>query len=259
MEEYAVVTGASQGIGRSIAILLAKKKHNLLLVARSAGELAELKQHLSAQYGVKVDFFVTDLSLPGAAIKVADWCTANAYGVSILINNAGFGVWGKFENLSIEEQLNSIQLNISAVTELSFRLLPALKKCSNAYILNVASTAAYQALPTLAVYAATKAYVLSFSRAIRIELKDTSVSVTCISPGPAATGFADRAGLSVIKDLAEKFNMDPDIVAGVALKAMFSKKSEVIPGFTNQLFAYANRFLPKSIIEKVAASLYKTR
>lgn len=259
MDEYALVTGASKGIGRSIAVLLAKRKYNLLLVARSADELEDLKRVLSLEYGIKVDFFVTDLSLPDAAIKVADWCDVHSYSVSILINNAGYGLWGKFGNLSIEEQLNSIQLNINAVTELTFRMLPALKKCRKAYILNVASTAAYQAVPTLAVYAASKAYVLSFSRAIRIELKDTSVSVTCISPGPVATGFAERAGLSVIKDLAEKFNMDPDVVAEVALTAMFNKKSEVIPGFTNRISAYANRFLPKSVIEYVAASLYKTR
>lgn len=259
MDEYALVTGASKGIGRSIAVLLAKKKYNLLLVARSAGELEELKRDLPFEYSIKADFFVIDLSLPDAAIKVADWCSTNSYSVSILINNAGFGLWGKFESLSIEEQLNSIHLNINAVTELTFRLLPLLKKCSHAYILNVASTAAYQALPTLAVYAASKAYVLAFSRAIRIELKDTSVSVTCISPGPVATGFAERAGLSVIKDLAEKFNMDPDVVAEIAVNAMFNKKSEVIPGFTNRISAYANRFLPKSIIEYVAASLYKIR
>lgn len=259
MDEYALVTGASKGIGRSIAVLLAKKKYNLLLVARSAGELEELARDLPIEYGIKVDFFVIDLSLPDAAIKVADWCNTNSYAVSILINNAGFGLWGKFESLSIEGQLNSIQLNINAVTELTFRLLPLLKKCSHAYILNVASTAAYQALPTLAVYAASKAYVLAFSRAIRIELKDSSVSVTCISPGPVATGFAERAGLSVIKDLAEKFNMDPDVVAEVAVNAMFNKKSEVIPGFTNRISAYANRFLPKSIIEYIAASLYKIR
>lgn len=258
MEEYALITGASKGIGRSIAISLAKRKYNLLLVARSLKELEELKQSLSLDT-IKVEFFVADLSLPGAALKVLNWCNDNSYQVSILVNNAGFGVWGIFENLSIEEQLNSLQLNINAVTELTFRLLPILKKCSKAYILNIASTAAYQALPTLAVYAAAKAYVLSFSRAIRIELKSSSVSVTCISPGPVATGFAERAGLSVIKDLAEKFNMDPDVVAEIAVNAMLNRKSEVIPGFSNRIGAYATRFLPKSIVERVAASLYKTR
>lgn len=259
MEEYALITGASKGIGKSIATLLAVKKYNLLLVARSGDELAQLKEDLTAAYAIQVDLLAIDLSLPGAALEVADWCREKAYTVSILVNNAGFGLWGNFDQLSIDEQLNSIQLNINTVTELTFRLLPSLRTCKQSYILNISSTAAYQALPTLAVYAATKAYVLSFSRAIRMELQHTSVSVTCISPGPVATGFAERAGLSVIKDLAEKFNMDPDQVAAFALKAMFSKKSEVIPGFTNQVSAYANRFLPKAIIERVAASLYKTR
>lgn len=259
MDQYALITGASKGIGRSIAISLAKRKYNLLLVARSAPELAALKLELSNQYSISVEVYAMDLSIQGAAKRVAEWCSDNAFPVSILVNNAGFGVWGKFDSLPINEQLNMLQLNVTALTELTYHLLPLLKRNQQGYVLNVSSTAAYQAVPTLAMYAASKAYVLSFSRAIRYELKDTSVSVTCISPGPVGTGFAERAGLSVINDIAEKFNMDANVVAEIGVKAMFNKKAEVIPGFTNIISAYANRILPKSLIEKITAGIYKIK
>jgi len=259
MEKYALITGASKGIGRLIAISLAKRKYNLLLVARSSKELQDLKLLIAAEHGVKVDFLAIDLSEQGAAIKLRDWCQSHSYLVSILINNAGFGIWGNFDQLSITEQLNMLQLNIMALTELTYLMLPDLQQHEQSHILNISSTAAYQALPTLAAYAASKAYVLSFSRAIRHELKDTSVAVTCICPGPVETGFAERAGLSAIKDLADKFNMDPAIVAEAAVRGMLNKKAEVIIGFTNKVGAYANRFLPKSLVENVIATVYKVK
>jgi len=259
MNQFALITGASKGIGRSIAISLAKRKFNLLLVARSAPELNALKLELSSQYNVSVEVFALDLSVHGAAKRVTEWCTDNAFPVSALVNNAGFGVWGKFDSLSIDEQLNMLQLNVTALTELTYHMLPILRQNQQGYVLNVSSTAAYQAVPTLAMYAASKSYVLSFSRAIRYELKDSSISVTCISPGPVGTGFAERAGLSVINDIAEKFNMDADVVAEIAVKAMLNRKVEVIPGFTNIISAYANRVLPKSLIEKITAGIYKIK
>jgi len=259
MDQYALITGASKGIGKSIAIALAKRKFNLLLIARSAAELEELKVSLMATCNVKVAILVLDLSAQGAAEKVHDWCQQNSYAIFALINNAGFGLWGDFEQIPINEQLNMLQLNVMALTELTHHMIPSLKKQHQSYILNIASTAAYQAVPTLAVYAATKSYVLSFSRAIRVELKKSTVSVTCICPGPADTGFADRAGLSAISDLADKFNMNADVVAEIGVKAMLAKKAEVIPGFTNLVSAQANRFLPKSLVEWVVSNIYKTK
>ncbi|MNX83363.1 putative oxidoreductase [compost metagenome] len=150
-----------------------------------------------------------------------------------------------------------MQLNMNVVVELSHLLIPILSQEKQAYILNISSTAAYQAVPTLAVYSATKAFVLCFTRALRFELAQTSISVTCFSPGPVDTGFAARAGLNPFNKMAEKFNMQPDEVAKMAVKAMFSKKSEVIPGFTNIISVYANRVLPKAFIEKTAAGIYK--
>ncbi|AWK05820.1 short-chain dehydrogenase [Flavobacterium crocinum] len=254
---YALITGASKGIGKSIAYELAEQGYSLLLVARSEEELKALSDELEVKYGIKAFIFSIDLSTSGASQKVTDWIKISNYPVGVLINNAGYGVWGDFSESSLSDQLGMMQLNMNVVVELSHLLVPILSQEKQAYILNIASTAAYQAVPTLAIYSATKAFVLSFTRALRFELAKTSISVTCFSPGPVDTGFAARAGLSALNKMAEKFNMQPDEVAKIAVKAMFNKKSEVIPGFTNIISVYANRVLPKAFIEKTAAGIYK--
>lgn len=256
--KYALITGASKGIGRSMAIALARRKINLLLIARSANELISLQTEIKNQYNVEVDILSIDLSQVQAPKAVYNWITEKNYAINILINNAGYGLWGKFEELDLSAQLEMCQLNMITVTSLCHLLLPILSTEKKAYILNVCSTAAYQAVPTLAIYSATKAFVLSFTRALRFELKDGPVSVSCLSPGPVDTGFAHRAGLDAFNKMAEKFNMRPDEVAEIALKGMFAKKSEIIPGFTNIISVYANRILPKGFIEKMAAGIYKT-
>lgn len=255
MKTYALITGSSKGIGRSIALKLAKKGYNLLLVARSESALLEVKQKAELENpGVDVQYKVIDLSDADAASRIHNWCIV--YNISVLVNNAGYGLWGKFENISLPEQLNMMHLNMNTLVELSYYILPLLKQHKEAYILNVASTAAYQAVPTLGLYSATKSFVLSFSRALNFELKNT-VSVTCVCPGPVETGFADRAGMVILSKMADRFNMQPDEVAETALSGMFSKKVEVIPGLTNKITAFANRLLPKRFIEKTAAGIYK--
>ncbi|SDD83745.1 SDR family NAD(P)-dependent oxidoreductase [Pedobacter soli] len=254
---YALITGASKGIGKAMAIALAKRKVNLLLVARSLTALTHLQEEIQASYDIKVFSLSIDLSEPNAASELYQWVEKKQINISILINNAGFGLWGKFSELKLSEQLEMCQLNMNMITSLCHYFLPMLQKQKQAYIMNVCSTAAYQAVPTMAVYSATKAYVLLFTRALRFELKDSRVSVTCFSPGPVDTGFAERAGLDAFSKMAEKFNMKPDEVAEIALKGMFAKKSEIIPGFTNIISVYANRILPKAFIEKMAAGIYK--
>lgn len=257
MEKYALVTGASKGIGREIATQLAGKGYHLLLVARAETELSQLTGQLARQYRVKVQFLPCDLSEPGAAAKVSKWCGAITPSLSVLINNAGYGTWGNFGDLGLEAQMNMLQLNVNAVVELSYLLLPLLKHQERAYVLNVSSTAAYQAMPTMALYAASKSFVLSFSRALRYELRKTNISVSCLSPGPTATGFVSRAGLEALADLADKFNMSAATVASVGLKGMFNRKSEIIPGIVNKLSVFGATHLPKSWIERITAGLYK--
>ena len=257
MSNYALITGSSKGIGMAMAKSLAKRGFDLILVARSENQLRDLKKQFSETYGVKVEIFPTDLSVPGAAHKLEVWCSDNSFPVSVLINNAGYGVWGNFENIVLEEQLNMMQLNMNTVVELTHYMLPTLKKQKQSYILNVASTAAYQALPTFSLYAASKAFILSFTRGLRFELRKTNISVTCLSPGPADTGFVDRAGLSKLNDITAKFNMSADSVAEIAIEGMLNNRSEIIPGFTNKISAFASRILPKSILEYAGANIFK--
>ncbi|WP_293785787.1 SDR family oxidoreductase [uncultured Pedobacter sp.] len=257
-DTYAMITGASKGIGKSMAIALAKRNINLLLISRSADELGLLQKAIQNEYGVEVHIMSIDLSLAESPQAVYNWITEKNYVIQILINNAGYGLWGKFAELSLDAQLEMCQLNMTTVTALCHLLLPVLSTQKKAYVLNVCSTAAYQAVPTLAIYSATKAFILSFTRALRFELKDGPVSVSCLSPGPVDTGFAHRAGLDAFNKMAEKFNMKPDEVAEIAIKGLFAGKAEIIPGFTNIISVYANRILPKGFIEKMAAGIYKT-
>ena len=253
---YALITGASKGIGRELAIALAKRKFNVLLVARSEDILKELAEELAKKYQVKAYYKAIDLSEPNADKALYDWSIEQNFPVSFLVNNAGYGLWGPFETLSLADQQNMVQVNTVLPVNLAYRFLPLLKKNAPGYILNVASTAAYQAVPKLTLYAATKAFIVLFSRGLRIELKKSNVSVTCLSPGPVDTGFVDRAGLHAVQELANRFSMSADKVAEFAVKATLNKKTEVIPGFTNWLGAFLNRIFPKSIIELVVGSIY---
>ena len=257
MGSYALITGASKGIGKAMAAQLSAEGYNLLLIARSENELQQLSEELTVRDKIKIHYLSADLSDHLSPKIVADWCRDLHAEVSILVNNAGYGLWGDFADLALAEQLNMLQVNLNSVVELTYHLMPLLKKQERAYILNVSSTAAYQALPTLALYAASKAFIISFSRAIRYELKDTSVSVTVLSPGPTATGFAHRAGLDGLADLADKFNMQPRHVARIGLKGMFNRKAEIIPGFLNKLSVYGAKHLYKTWIERISAGLYR--
>jgi uncharacterized protein len=259
---YALITGASKGIGKAMAVELAKRKYNLLLVARSEDILKKLAADLAQQHEVKVDYLAIDLSAPQSAETIKNWCEAKQYAVNILINNAGYGLWGWFEKMSLAEQRNMMQLNMNSVVELSYAFLPLLRKTAEqtgkqAYLLNVSSTTAYQAVPTMSVYAATKSFVLSFTRGLRFELQGTPISVTCLSPGATATDFSDRAKMAEsLKATAEKVNMTPEEVAQIGINAMFRGDAEVIPGFINAFSAKMTSFAPKSLVEKIAAGIY---
>lgn len=257
INEFALITGASKGIGKSMTLQLAKAGYHLLLIARSEDELQQLTKQIQDKYNNKVFYLQADLSEDTAPIRVAEWVQQHTDKLSILINNAGYGLWGDFEKLDLSAQMNMLALNINTVLGLTHQLLPVLKQQQQSYILNLSSTAAYQAVPTLALYAASKSFILSYSRALRYELKNTTVSVSCLCPGPTDTGFANRAGLDALADLAEKFNMSPETVANAGIKGMFNKKAEIIPGFLNKLSAFGAQHLNKSLIERITASLYK--
>ena len=254
---YALITGASKGIGKAIAEELAAKQTDLILIARSGFLLKEIAEDLSTRYGIKADYLAIDLSDPIASIEISDWIKQKGYAVNILVNNAGYGLSGPFEQYSAKENRDMMQVNMNVPVELTNLLLPELKKHPKAYILNIASAAAYQAVPGLMVYAATKSFILSFSRGLAFELKKTTVSVTVVSPGGTDTDFANRAkvGSKAVK-AGEKLNMTPEEVAKLAVKAMFARKTEIITGLINQLGSFLVWLLPKKLVETSAAGIY---
>ena len=254
---YALITGASKGIGKAMAEVLAAKGKNLLLVARSANLLGEVAEDLKKRFNVDIRVLALDLSAVDAAGEIRKWCLDQKFKINILINNAGYGLWGKFEQLTLAEQQNMMQLNVTTLVELTYHLLPILKEEKQSYILNVASTTAYQAVPCMSLYAASKAFVLSFTRGLRFELRKSNISVTCLSPGSTTTNFIERAKMQALEKTAEKVSMKPEDVAKIGLAGMFAKKAEIIPGMVNKISAGAASYLPKSLLEKIAAGIYE--
>lgn len=255
---YALITGASKGIGKAIAEELAARKYNLLLVARSGELLQQVALEIATRHGVKTDTLALDLSAIDAPRKVYDWCQSRQYKIAVLVNNAGYGLSGPFEKYSLEEHWNMMQLNMGTLVGMTRLFLPELRQQPRAYIMNIASSAAYQAVPKLSLYAATKAFVLSFSRGLHQELRPGPVSVTAISPGATDTDFPNRAQLGE-KGLkaARKLNMTPAAVASIAVKAMLAGKAEVVTGFVNKLGAAMAWLLPKTLVERTAMKIYE--
>lgn len=256
--KFALITGASGGIGLCIARELAKRKNNLLLIARSTDKLKTICSELEKEFAIKADYLSVDLSNPLATQTVVEWLHTKSYAVDTLVNNAGYGLWGRVDATPADQLNNMMQLNMNAVVNMCHAMLPELKKQPKAYIMNIASTAAYQAVPTLATYAASKAFVVLFTRGLRRELKESNISVTCVSPGATTTNFIDRAGMEAMKERAEKFSMAPEAVAAIAVNGMLKGKAEVLPGFTNWFSVQLTYFVPKFIPEKIAEGLYKT-
>jgi hypothetical protein len=247
----ALVTGASSGIGLSLARRFAADGHDLVLVARSAGKLDELARELRAANGVGVTVIPADLAKPGAAAELAGELERRGIAVDVLVNNAGYGLFGAFTETDLATELAMIQVNIVALTELTKRLLPAMVARRRGRVLNVASTAAFQPGPLMAVYYATKAYVLSFSEALAEELDGSGVTVTALCPGPTASGFQAAAQLEASKLVAGKKLPDADSVAKVGYDALWKGRRVVIPGTNNWILAQSVRFLPRNTVARI--------
>lgn len=254
---YAIITGASKGIGKAIAEELATRKINLILIARSESLLTEIATDLSSRYGIHTDTLSIDLALPDAPKQIASWVREKGYSVNMLINNAGYGLSGSFERYDAAAHADMMQVNMTTPVTLTRLLLSELKSHPKSYILNIASAAAYQAVPGLTAYAASKSFLVSFSRGLRYELRNTPVSVTVVSPGGTDSDFANRAQVSekAVK-AGEKLNMTAEEVAKQAVNAMFAQKTEIITGFVNQLGAFLVWLLPKKLAEKMASGIY---
>lgn len=255
---YAVITGASKGIGKEIAFELASRGYNLLIAARNSYELQIVKEDIERKYQRTVSYLPIDLGIEGSADKLYHWVLEQEVDVRILVNNAGYGLVGAFENYDLEQHLRMLHVNVNAVVELCHKFYPILSGKGESYILNIASSTAYQAIPLMSLYAASKVFVLNFSRGLHHEWKKKGISVTAVSPGATDTNFNDRANLQEkARKAAQKVTMTPEQVALLAVKGMFAKKPEVITGFINKLGAALAWVAPKKVSEKVAMGIYE--
>ncbi len=252
----ALVTGASAGLGVEFAKLLAQDGHNLVLTARSQDRLQRLADELRQQYGIRAQVFARDLSQPGAAPALVEALDQAGLAIDILINNAGFGLNGKYHENLAEQEFALLQLNVVALAQLTRLLLPDMVARGWGRVLNVASTAAFQPGPYMAGYFASKAYVLSLSEALAHELKDTGVSVTVLCPGPTQTEFTERAGIK--ESRLFKLGAQPaETVASSGYQAMLKGETVVIPGLHNWALAQSVRFIPRGMARALASWLVK--
>jgi uncharacterized protein len=245
-----LITGASGGIGYELAKLFARDRHNLVLVARSADKLAQVAAELQTQ-GATVKTISLDLAASPAPKFLFDQLQREGIAIDILINNAGFGAYGDFAQMPEQEILGQIDLNVRALTELTRLFLPPMVARRSGRIMNVASTAAFQPGPLLAVYYATKAYVLSFSEAIANELRNTGVTVTCFCPGATDTRFAARAGVEKSR-LFKVGAMSAEKVALDGYRAIMEGRTLAISGAHNWLVAQSSRFAPRKMVTAVS-------
>jgi uncharacterized protein len=243
-----LITGASGGIGYELAKLFARDHHNLVLVARSADKLAQVAAELQPT-GVSVKTIALDLGQPLAPKFLFDQLQGVA--VDILINNAGFGCYGDFAEMPEEEIIGQINLNVTALTELTRLFMPAMIARRSGRVMNVASTAGFQPGPLMAVYYATKAYVISFSEAIANELERSGVTVTCFCPGATHTGFAKRAGTEKSR-LFQQFAMSAEKVAQEGYRAVMEGRALAISGVHNWLVAQSTRLAPRKMVTAVS-------
>src|SRR5712691_5324578 len=255
----ALITGASFGIGMEFARIFARKGYNLVLVARSADKLRQLASELEKAHGTRSLILAVDLTEPGAPAYVLDQTTRADIQVDVLVNNAGFGQYGLFAENDLEDCLRQIQLNVTTLTHLTHLYLPAMIARKSGGILNVASTAAFQPGPLMAVYFATKAYVLHFSEAIANELRGSGVTVSVLCPGPTATGFAAVSGMESSRLFSVTRPMNSEAVARYGIRAMQHGKRVAIPGVTNKLMAQSIRVSPRRLVTTIVRKLQEPR
>ena len=250
--QTALITGASGGIGYELAKLFARDHYNLVLVARSSHRLSQVAVELQGRFGIGVKAVAVDLASALAPKLLFDQLQREGVSVDVLVNNAGFGAFGEFASLPEEEILGQIQLNVAALTQLTRLFLAPMLARRNGKIMNVASTAAFQPGPLMAVYYATKAYVLSFSEALANEVAESGVTVTCFCPGATNTGFAKRASLENSRLFKKIGAMSAEAVARDGYRGLMAGRTLVISGAKNWLVAESVRFAPRKLVTAVS-------
>ncbi|AFZ36440.1 short-chain dehydrogenase/reductase SDR [Stanieria cyanosphaera PCC 7437] len=245
----ALITGASSGIGETFAQELAAKNYNLVLVARSEDKLQQLAQQLQKQHQIQADVIVQDLTIAEAGQKIFHQIEQQGLTIDLLINNAGFGDYGAFSDRSLSKQMAMIQLNITALVELTGLFLPVMKQRGDGAIINLSSIAAFQPLPYMSVYAASKAFVLSFTEALWAENQDSGVHFLALCPGPTESQFFEVADFPAsFKKNSNKLTPAEDVVKE-ALNAIEKNHSTVVTGgIANQFIVNLPRFLPRNLL-----------
>lgn len=253
-----LITGASSGLGETFARRLAAQRHDLFLVARREDRLKALAGECVRMHGREAQSFAIDLAEPDAGERLMAELNRRGLAVETLINNAGFGARGAFTDLSLDEQKRMVALNCTALMELCHRVLPGMIERKGGKILNVASTAAFQPGPWMAVYYATKAFVLSFSEALHEEVRTHGIRVAALCPGPTRTEFADVAGMHD-SELFKRFATDPQQVVTDGLGALELNRAVKVSGALNTLMAQSIRLTPRALARRIAGGLQKTR
>lgn len=256
MHTYALITGASKGIGNALAHSFASENKNLLLVALPEDGLEEAAGELKEKYSVNVVTYCADLTLEKAAERFYAFCREQKLEVDVLVNNAGYGFQGPFYSSGYGENLRMVQLNMEAMVSMTRQFLPMLRRHSRAYVLNVGSIASFMSIPYKAVYAASKNFVLSFSNALYYELKDTNISVSCLCPGPVLTNsrMADRANEQGLK--ARMVILPVQKVARSAVEGMKKNKRVIVPGVGNKILISLVRYIPTSWLLNIAGGVF---
>jgi short-subunit dehydrogenase len=249
LKNVALVTGASAGLGVDFARQLSKRGHPLVLAARRKDRLQALAKELGNARVIAID-----LSKKDAAAKLMADLQAKSEVVDLLVNNAGFGLIGRFAELDAGREREMIDLNVGTLTDLCRAVAPGMIDRKSGGIINVASTAAFQPGPKMAVYFATKAFVLSLTEALHEELKPHGIKVTCLCPGPTRTEFGDVAGFGG-NGLFDRVAMESPEVVAAGLKGLDRNQAVVVPGFVNKLTASSGRFAPRSVVRKIAGAI----
>ena len=255
----ALITGASSGIGLELAKEIAADRHDVVLVSRKLDALEAVAGMIEGKYGVRAVVIPADLRLPDAAETLYNEVAEQKLEIGILINNAGFGLGGEFLETDMQREREMIQVNITAVTELTKLFGAAMVRRRQGRIMNVASTAAFQPGPLMAVYYATKAYVLSFSEAVAEELRNTGVTVTALCPGATETSFAETARTSNTRLFTRLGVAQPDAVARYGYKAMMRGQRVAIPTLRDRIMVQSERLAPRSLVTKLARLAQENR
>ncbi len=251
-----LITGASGGIGEAFARKLAAEKHNLVLVARSEDKLLDLCDELKKKHQITANYVAIDLIDFEADAHLFEETEKHNLEVDWLINNAGFGSMGDFAKLELENELQMIRLNVESLVALTHRYLAKMRERKSGTIINVASTASFQPVPFMATYAATKAFVRSFSEAIAEENRPFNIKVTAVCPGPTDTNFFDVANAEAFR---VKGMETPEAVVETALNAVKSGKAVVVSGWTNYLGAKIVNFVPNSLVTRAVGGVLRSK